>query len=426
MEEVYAMTDREIILQMSEDLGCDIFYYDDWKVWERECIFSADFPLDWNPSSGIHALCEDERVVKLLFSREVIDEIPSSIGLLSALVELGIFFANIESLPDSIGRLSFLKKLRIDGCDNINNMPTAIGNLSALEKLDITYSKVKERLPESIGRLTSLRSIDFWCSSIEYLPESLGNLVEMEELLLYNTSLIELPDSIGNLSKLKILNIERTKISKLPASIGNLAALRNFEYDTYNTELADEIPESLKGKFYYSSYFDFFLKKCKTTELLFACQIYFKDGTFKIIEKDLDALSEVDERQILYFKGYLQTSEYGINTGDDYPSYFDFAVVDSISQKSLSKGCYSAIDVDFPIGADNHMNTYMMFSDSALYDLVKEGIPFETVETLIPKLYQHYDTVLKPFKESHRIFLKNWECGINDFYKTRGLRHEEL
>jgi hypothetical protein len=216
------------------------------------------------------------------------------------------------------------------------------------------------------------------------------------------------------------LCIEQTSINKLPASIANLTSLREF---TYDSELADDLPESLKEKFYHKTYFDFFLKKVKTIDLLFACQIYLKDGDFMLIENDLDMLCKVDEEQIFYFNGVIQDYEDNWDTGDDFPKYLDFIEVDSRSQKYFTGGCYSTDITEFSTGADNNpMNTYRIFSIIALYDLIEEGISFETVETLIPKLYQHYDTVLKPYKESHRVFLEEWEHDINDFYVNQGLR----
>jgi hypothetical protein len=52
--------------------------------------------------------------------------------------------------------------------------------------------------------------------------------------------------------------------------------------------------------------------------------------------------------------------------------------------------------------------------------LIEEGIPYETVEALIPQLYRHYDRELKPWPESHRDFQESWEDAINSFKDDRG------
>ena len=327
-----------------------------------------------------------------------------------------IYNTRIDELPDSIGEFSELRELHL-GQTKLSRLPESIGNLSKLEVLHFNHTEIAE-LPESIGNLTSLRSIDAHGSKIEFLPESLGNLTALEHLRIDYMPLKELPESIGNLTNLKTLCIEETNISKLPDSIGNLTNLVDFQYDD---ELKEQLPESFKDKFYYKTYFDFFCKNSKRSEL-FACQVFLKDNTLKLIENDHKMLNEVDEEQILCFRGLFGscTGTWDEDSGvQEYYSMFD--EVESRSQKCFKEGTFSASSRGYSIhDADTSpLDTYDLFKIHTLYDLIEEGISYETVESLIPQLFQHYDKVLKPWAESHKEFLESWDGSINYFKKRR-------
>ena len=345
-------------------------------------------------------------------------------GEYSELEVLNIYSTKIAELPDSIGNLSELRELYL-GQTEISRLPESIGNLSKLEVLHFNHTDIAD-LPESIGNLTSLRSIDAHGSEIEYLPESFGNLTALEHLYVFYMPLKELPESIGNLTNLKTLWIQQTNISKLPDSIGNLTNLADFRYDN---ELKEQLPESLKAKFYYKTHFDFFCKNSKRSQL-FACQIFLKDNTLKLIENDHEMLNEVDEEQILYFKGLFGHCDYLRDEDeDDVRGFLWYDEVDSLSQRYNSKDVFISFSSDhsgYTIYSANKspLDTYDIFWIQTLYDLIKEGISYTTVESLIPQLFQHYDKVLKPWAESHKEFLENWDGSINRFKKSRGKRED--
>jgi len=203
------MTDKEIVLQMSGELGCDTFFYDDKKAWKENCLHCADFPAECNPCGGIHALCENERITRILFSGEPICEISPNISKLSALVVLDFFCVSAKSLPASIADLSALKIIRIDGCSDLKELPDSIGKLSSLKALEIDYSGI-EALPESIGNLPQLKVLCcFYCRSLYELPSSIGNLSALEHLNIACSRVRELPKSIVNLTKLVFFDAER-------------------------------------------------------------------------------------------------------------------------------------------------------------------------------------------------------------------------
>ena len=393
---------------------------------EREIMTSSenDYVTQSRISGGITVLPESiadhSKPKELDLSFSNIATWPNWIepGEYSELEVLNIYATKITELPDAIGNLSELRELHI-GCTGISKLPESIGNLSKLEILHFNHTDIEE-LPESIGNLTALKSINAHGSRIQYLPKSFGNLTAMERLYLYYMPLKELPESIGNLTKLKDLWIQQTCVSKLPESIGNLIDLEDFECDS---ELREGLPDPLKSRFYYESYFDFFYKKCKSREL-FACQIYLRNGTLLLIEKDLVKLSEVDERDILYFRGRFQS---GVEKWDSEDYSPMFVHVESRSQKYFAKGCYTASSSGCgDHGADTSpMDTYELFGIITLYDLIEEGISYEIVKKLIPQLFQHYDAVLRPWIESHKKFLEDWEGSINNFIEHRGLRQKK-
>jgi Leucine-rich repeat (LRR) protein len=194
----------------------------------------------------------------------VLTAIPSSIGDLSALVELYIsspknsFRVNVvKELPVGLGKLSKLRVLDLGGnqlatlssdfpqltslevLDLSRNMiadfPAAVTTLARLRILDLDMNKISD-IPATIGALTSLDSLtldgDFFnkpLRKIKTLPAEIGNLRNLKKLTLKDNVVEALPESIGSLSQLQILDLRGNLVAELPASFAKLSALRTLD-----------------------------------------------------------------------------------------------------------------------------------------------------------------------------------------------------
>jgi len=235
------MNDREIVIQMAKEFRCKYTFYDR-KGWrENFCgvgSIGGDFPLN-KDHIGIHALCENERVVKLEFydskKKPMPHIIPDTIGNLAKLTEL-YTCAHFTELPETIKNCKLLRVLDV-GC-SIRKLPDSICSLTKLEELELCYSPITA-LPEAIGNLKKLNLLNLCGTSITKLPESIVYCVSMRKMYTYYMSLEKLPENIGKLSNLNRLWVQQTKLRKLPESIGECSKLEELHTGGV------EIPESL-------------------------------------------------------------------------------------------------------------------------------------------------------------------------------------
>jgi Leucine-rich repeat (LRR) protein len=103
------------------------------------------------------AAARRDRSTKLDLSRQVLTELPDSIGELDSLLELDLSNNQLTRLPDSIGNLHRLTQLYLRS-NNLTELPETIGKLIKLKVLNIHENRLT-KLPESIGNLTELTTL---------------------------------------------------------------------------------------------------------------------------------------------------------------------------------------------------------------------------------------------------------------------------
>eukprot|EP00257_Ricinus_communis_P026485 XP_025013899.1 protein SUPPRESSOR OF npr1-1, CONSTITUTIVE 1-like isoform X2 [Ricinus communis] len=189
-------------------------------------------------------ICELSSLKELILDASGIKELPSSIGCLSSLVKLNLRGCKmLESLPNSICELSSLKELILNDT-GIEELPSSIGCLSSLVQLDLSRCKMLESLPNSICELSSLKELILDASGIKELPSSIGCLSSLVKLNLRGCKMLEsLPNSICELSSLKELILNDTGIEELPSSIGCLSSLVNL--NLRGCKMLESLPNSI-------------------------------------------------------------------------------------------------------------------------------------------------------------------------------------
>lgn len=108
---------------------------------------------------------------KIVLEETAIEELPSTVGGLSSLIELQLGnCSRLQSLPDSICELKCLERLILWGCSKLGRLPPLYG-LWSLTDLYLDDSAVSE-IPSDIVSLSSLRLLSLNnCTRLRYLPE---------------------------------------------------------------------------------------------------------------------------------------------------------------------------------------------------------------------------------------------------------------
>ncbi|XP_031122745.1 uncharacterized protein LOC116025601 isoform X10 [Ipomoea triloba] len=203
-------------------------------------------------------------VLELNLDRIGIRELPSSIGRLRGLTELGLCGCNdLVSLSDDLCELENLKILELRDCPELESLPEKLGNLSKLEELHIIETAIFQ-LPSSIAQLSSLECL-CWGSNEEFDDErglkflpSVSGLRSLKKLQLSHFRITDegLPSDLGQcLISLEYLNLEGSKFDYLPESFGQLPHLQYLDLrDCEELEMLPELPKTIRELYMHSHF----------------------------------------------------------------------------------------------------------------------------------------------------------------------------
>ncbi len=203
-----------------------------------------------------------------------ITSIPESIGDLSMLQSLTLFFNFFSQLPQSIGNLSNLSSLQVSSTgltslpdsiiymDNLQNLwcagnelvsiPTGFDNLNNLVKLDIGANHFSE-IPHNIWNLDSLENLDISRNEVSILSDSVGLLSELEYLKLSYNDLTVLPIPISNLTKLNSVYLDSNYLYCSDGSV-DTSAIPSFLTDGSIPNVYGLFDQKCDELFDYTSY----------------------------------------------------------------------------------------------------------------------------------------------------------------------------
>ncbi|KAL9450560.1 hypothetical protein AB3S75_012313 [Citrus x aurantiifolia] len=139
------------------------------------------------------------------------DNVKGLQGLRSLLVESGEYSWSNEVLPQVFDKLTCLRALKLEVCEQwlytnyIKEIPTNIEKLLHLKYLSLWGQKKIEKLPETLCELYNLERLDVsWCVKLRELPQGIGKLRKLMYLHNVGTdSLRSLPVGIGELIRLR-------------------------------------------------------------------------------------------------------------------------------------------------------------------------------------------------------------------------------
>ncbi|CAH1416325.1 unnamed protein product [Lactuca virosa] len=180
---------------------------------------------------------------ELKFSKNNIEELPSSIGNLHCLVSLDLSKNNIEELPSSIGNLHYLVSLDLSSCRDLKSLPESICILQHLRHLNLKECAIEE-LPENLGHLECLYWLNLSYTLIKHLPESFCMLKHLKILHLQHCDFIQnIPEDLGRLECLERLYLSFSKVREIPDNICKLKHLKQLLLEGCNQ--LKELPEKL-------------------------------------------------------------------------------------------------------------------------------------------------------------------------------------
>lgn len=140
---------------------------------------------------------------------------------------------DFDGLPDSIGNLKNLQRLNLNFV-GLKELPASIGHCQALEEIKL-HENYLQQLPHTIGLLRQLRILIVHDNCLVDLPDELASCVSLTHVNVANNQLTRLPDNIGHLKNIKSLNLMGNFLMYLPLSIGMIDSLEGLQLSAFQT-----------------------------------------------------------------------------------------------------------------------------------------------------------------------------------------------
>ena len=158
----------------------------------------------------------------LLLDSNLLTDLPSFLGNLRDLTELGLAENQIADLPEELCLLENLKKLDARG-NNVRDLPRGITELKKLRQLLMGNNDLRS-LPENLNGMRSLRKLDVSFNRLTEIPESVGMCTFLREILANDNLLKGIPASLTMLPFLQVANFERNPLTD-PSSLSRMTFL---------------------------------------------------------------------------------------------------------------------------------------------------------------------------------------------------------
>jgi len=166
----------------------------------------------------------------------IVDSIPTEIGHLTDMAQIGLHFNQLSSnIPTELGLLTKLSRLYMHDNDLIGSIPTEIGNLVMLVDTMWSSNLLHSTLPSEIGSLSSLWRLVLSNNSLSgTIPTEVGFL---KNLAMPNANSFSFKDFVG-------LKLDKISFDgRLPSEIGLLSSLPGLVLQ--GNKLSGVIPQEL-------------------------------------------------------------------------------------------------------------------------------------------------------------------------------------
>ena len=143
--------------------------------------------------------------------------LPTALGLMTALKGLHLRNLGLTRVPSSIAHLTGLQGLYLE-FNQITEVPSFIGRLTSLLDLRLFHNRLSS-VASSVGKLTSLQELRLSTNQISFLPSSLGRLTGLKTLHLHSNLIHSVQPSFGKLTNLEDLWLSNNTLTTIPPSI---------------------------------------------------------------------------------------------------------------------------------------------------------------------------------------------------------------
>ncbi|KAB2598632.1 TMV resistance protein N-like [Pyrus ussuriensis x Pyrus communis] len=180
---------------------------------------------------------------------------PEISGSMQELAELYLYRTAIEELPSSISILTGLVTLNLNCCRELKSLPNSICQLKSLRYLTLSGCPRLKEFPEIEEDMEGLKELHLDGTSFTWIFPSIERLRGLVILNLKNSkSIVCLPDSICNLAYITCLTVSGcSRLSHLPEGLGNVGSLRDVDVEGSGIERpfsmsSSIMPATLSGK----------------------------------------------------------------------------------------------------------------------------------------------------------------------------------
>jgi Leucine-rich repeat (LRR) protein len=187
-----------------------------------------------------------------LSANQLSGSIPAELFTITSLRGLYLFDNRLDGfIPTTIGNLINVIEFSLQGNLLSGSIPDNFTGLDSLQSLFFNNNQLTGSIPASLGSCSELKHLGLWDNQLTGpIPAEIGNLNNLETMSLWNNQLNgDIPASIGNLRKLTDLHLGSNSLSgSIPSEIGNMSALRVLHIE--NDSLSGEIPSSIGNLLY--------------------------------------------------------------------------------------------------------------------------------------------------------------------------------
>ncbi len=145
------------------------------------------------------------------FSYNQITQLPQSIEFLTKLQVLNMTANSLLAIPDVIARCTSLRRLLLASNSPLQDIPSTIGNLTALVEIQANNCSLHS-LPIQIGRLGLLETLGFSYNLVEVLPPTLVRCEALTDISFASNKIQTLPPWLGDLPVLQKCRFENNPL----------------------------------------------------------------------------------------------------------------------------------------------------------------------------------------------------------------------
>lgn len=166
---------------------------------------------------------------------------PEILGLADTLEVLDLGRNALPTLPADFARLHRLKVLFLSG-NPMERLPSALGDLPALGQLGMRGAGLREVPAESLP--PALRWLTLTDNRIEQLPAALGERPALQKLMLAGNRLRTLPESLAGAPNLELIRLSANRFEALPPWLTDLPRLAWIAWSGNPLDHGGEAPQA--------------------------------------------------------------------------------------------------------------------------------------------------------------------------------------